>query len=133
MYQARDDGARYQEERRKYRSALDVLLMRDQLQSLRTFGGEPREWKMFLHSYNETKHLLSDVANMNRLRKVIVGKAAVAVSDMLTFGVDPEKVMTALSKLFPGGGILPDVAVRGWWSNHMTSSQRVGSVLCSPL
>ena len=83
-----------------YPSHMDILLMRDQLQSLRTFNGDPREWQMFRTSYDETKHLLSDCANLNRLRKAIVGKAAVAVGDMLTFGTDPEQVISALGKMY---------------------------------
>lgn len=97
----RGAGPSYQDARReRYPSSMDIMLMRDQLQSLRSFSGEPREWQSFQASYNETKFMLSDVANMNRLRKAIIGKAAVAVGDMLAFGMNPEGVMTALSKLY---------------------------------
>lgn len=81
-------------------TAMDVLLMRDQLNTLRPFGGLVRDWPNFVTSYNETKHLLSDVANMNRLRTCIVGKAEAAVADMLNYGKDPERVMTTLNKMY---------------------------------
>ena len=89
-----------QQHRDNYPSSLDVLLMREQLQSLRVFSGVTREWQMFYTSYNETKHMLSDNANMIRLRKCIVGKAAMAVGDMLSYGTNPESVISTLNKLY---------------------------------
>ncbi|CAK1553565.1 unnamed protein product [Leptosia nina] len=64
------------------------------------FNGSHSEWLAFQSAYRQTARHLSDVENMARLRRCLVGKAKEAVRSLLIYHTNPEEIMKLLESRF---------------------------------
>lgn len=62
--------------------------------TLTTFSGQPVEWLIFKKNYNSTKHLFSNLENLNRLRHALQSRARESVGILLLTADDPNEVKT---------------------------------------
>ncbi|CAK1550234.1 unnamed protein product [Leptosia nina] len=64
------------------------------------YNGSHSEWLAFQAAYMQTARHMTDVENMARLRRCLVGKAKEAVKNLLIYQSDPLKIMKSLESRF---------------------------------